>query len=79
MLQIVKYITLRAFFCIKGTLMCDSSLCTRQLIFQNRISLGSYVHTPGKHSKLLYFNHKQLCDQINMEAQTINVNNVQIH
>ena len=34
-------------------------------VFRNRITLGIHVglHTPGTHSKLLYFKHKQSHDQ----------------
>ena len=46
-------------------------------VIRNIISLS--IHVPYTHSRLLYFKHKQLHDQSNLEPQTINIINVQIH
>ena len=47
-------------------------------VLRNRINLGIYIHTSRTHIRLLYFKHKQLNDQSNMELQRINVFHVQI-
>ena len=47
-------------------------------VLRNRINLDISIHTSRTHSRLLYFKHKQLNDQSNMELQRINVFHVQM-